>query len=55
MAVSQPLFHGGSLYAKKRAAYDAFDEAAAKYKDTVLQSFRSVADTLQALENDAVE
>lgn len=50
--LTQPLFHGGELRAKKRAAEAAFDQAAAHYRETVLQAFRDVADTLQALESD---
>jgi NodT family efflux transporter outer membrane factor (OMF) lipoprotein len=49
----QPLFHGGALRAKRRAAIDAYQAAAAQYKQTVLQAFQNVADTLQALQNDA--
>jgi NodT family efflux transporter outer membrane factor (OMF) lipoprotein len=49
----QPLFHGGELKAKHRAAVDAYQAAAAQYQQTVLQAFQNVADTLQALQNDA--
>ncbi len=49
----QPLFHGGELTAKRRAAIAAFDQARARYRDTVLQAFRDVADVLRALETDA--
>lgn len=49
----QPLFHGGELTAKRRAAMAAHDQALAQYRDTVLNSFREVADTLRALELDA--
>jgi NodT family efflux transporter outer membrane factor (OMF) lipoprotein len=49
----QPLFHGGELTAKRRAAIAAHDQAAAQYRDTVLTAFRDVADTLRALETDA--
>ncbi|HXH71322.1 MAG TPA: efflux transporter outer membrane subunit [Mariprofundaceae bacterium] len=49
----QPLFHGGELHAKKRAAVAAFDQANANYREVVLQSFRDVADTLLALEMDS--
>jgi NodT family efflux transporter outer membrane factor (OMF) lipoprotein len=51
--VTQPLFEGGALRAKRRAALDAFDEASAQYKLTVLTAFQNVADTLTALDNDA--
>lgn len=49
--LTQPLFHGGELRARKRGAEAAYDEALANYRDVVLQSFRDVADTLQALES----
>lgn len=49
----QPLFRGGELTARRRAALAAFDQAAAQYREVVLQSFQSVADVLHALESDA--
>ncbi len=49
----QPLFHGGELTAKRRAAVAAYDAAEAEYRTTVLQSFQNVADVLRALEMDA--
>ena len=52
--LTQPLFHGGELLAKRRAAIAAYDQALALYRLTVLQAFRDVADVLRALELDAV-
>jgi len=49
----QPVFHGGELIHKRRAALAAYDQAAAQYRSTVLQAFQNVADTLSALEFDA--
>lgn len=49
----QPLFHGGSLRAQKRAAEAGLDKAAADYRTTVLTAFQNVADALHALELDA--
>ncbi len=49
----QPLFHGGELTAKRRAAIAAHDQAIAQYRETVLLAFQNVADTLRALELDA--
>lgn len=49
----QPIFHGGSLRAQKRAAEAALDKAAADYQNTVLTAFQNVADSLRALELDA--
>ena len=51
----QPVFHGGELIHKKRAAVAAYEQAAAQYRSTVLQAFQNVADTLSALEFDAAE
>lgn len=51
--LTQPIFHGGELAAKRRAAIAAYDAAAAQYRETVLQAFRNVADVLRALESDA--
>ena len=49
----QPIFRGGELRAKKRAAVAAYDEAAAAYRETVLRGLQEVADVLGALEADA--
>ena len=49
----QPLFHGGALEAKRRASIAAYDAASAQYRETVLQAFQNVADSLRALETDA--
>ncbi len=51
--LTQPLFHGGELTAKRRAAVAAYDGASAGYRQTVLQAFQDVADVLRALELDA--
>lgn len=51
--ITQPLFEGGALRAKRRAALDAYDQASAEYRLVVLQAFQNVADTLTALDNDA--
>jgi NodT family efflux transporter outer membrane factor (OMF) lipoprotein len=51
--IAQPLFEGGMLRAKRRAAVDAFDQTASQYRLVVLQAFQNVADTLTALDNDA--
>jgi NodT family efflux transporter outer membrane factor (OMF) lipoprotein len=49
----QPVFRGGELTAKRRAAIAAYDQAAAQYREVILQSFQNVADVLQALDSDA--
>lgn len=51
--LTAPIFNGGSLRAQKRGAVDAYDEAAAGYRSTVLLSFQQVADALNSIERDA--
>lgn len=50
---TQTLFAGGTLLHRKRAAEQAFEQAAAQYRSTVLTAFQNVADTLYALKHDA--
>jgi NodT family efflux transporter outer membrane factor (OMF) lipoprotein len=52
-SILQPLFHGGELTARRRAAIAAYDQASAQYRETVLRAFQNVADVLRALEIDA--
>ena len=49
----QPIFHGGSLRAQKRAAEAGLDGASAAYRASVLNAFADVSDTLNALQYDA--
>jgi NodT family efflux transporter outer membrane factor (OMF) lipoprotein len=51
--VSAPLFEGGTLWFKRKAAIDDYQQAIALYHQTVLQAFEQVADTLRALDHDA--
>lgn len=51
--IAQPLFEGGTLRARRRAAIDTYNQASAQYRLVVLQAFQNVADTLTALDNDA--
>ncbi|MBF0557804.1 MAG: efflux transporter outer membrane subunit [Nitrospirae bacterium] len=51
--VVAPLFHGGALRFKREAAIEGYNQSAASYRQTVLNAFAQVADTLLALENDA--
>ena len=53
IGLTQPLFHGGELTARRRAAIAAYDEAAANYRQTVLTAFQDVADALTAVQTDA--
>ncbi|MEW9583630.1 efflux transporter outer membrane subunit [Paraburkholderia sp. DGU8] len=50
----QPVFHGGQLSAQKRAAEAAYEQADAQYRETVLLAFQNVADSLRALDHDAL-
>jgi NodT family efflux transporter outer membrane factor (OMF) lipoprotein len=52
-SLTQPIFHGGELIHKRRAALADLDNAAAQYRQTVLAAMQDVADTLRALEADA--
>ena len=49
----QPIFNGGALQAKKRAATAAYDAAQAQYQSTVLNAFLDVANALRAIDTDA--
>ncbi len=53
-AATAPLFQGGTLLHQERAARAAAVQAAEQYRSTVLTAFQNVADTLAALEQDAV-
>ncbi|MEJ0008921.1 MAG: efflux transporter outer membrane subunit [Steroidobacteraceae bacterium] len=53
-SLMQPLFHGGELRAKRRQAFDNLDEATAQYRGTVLSALQDVADSLRALQEDAL-
>ena len=52
-AATAPIFEGGTLLHRQRAAKAAYDQAAAQYRSTVLTAFQNVADSLAALEQDA--
>lgn len=49
----QPVFRGGELQARKRAAEAAYDQSLAAYRQAVLQGLQNVADALRVLEADA--
>src|ERR1039458_5337041 len=51
--VSQPIFEGGTLLHRKRAANEALKQAAAQYHSTVMTAYQDVADTLHASLSDA--
>lgn len=51
--LTQPIFEGGTLLHRTRAARAAYDEAASQYRSTVITAFQNVADALRALQFDA--
>jgi len=52
-SVTQPIFQGGTLLHRERAARAAYIQAAEQYRSAVVTAFQNVADTLNALEQDA--
>jgi NodT family efflux transporter outer membrane factor (OMF) lipoprotein len=52
-SVTQPIFQGGTLLHKERAARAAYVQAAEQYRGVVVSAFQNVADTLNALQHDA--
>lgn len=52
--LAAPIYSGGTLSARERAARAAYDQAAALYRQTVLGAFQNVADALSAVRNDAL-
>ncbi len=51
--VTAPLFQGGTLWFKRKAAIEGYNQAMALYRQTVVNAFGQVADTLRALDHDA--
>jgi NodT family efflux transporter outer membrane factor (OMF) lipoprotein len=51
--VTAPLFQGGALWFKRKAAVETYNQTQADYRQAVLGAFAQVADTLRALEHDA--
>lgn len=52
-SAAQTVFQGGTLVHRERAARAAYTQAAEQYRSTVLTAFQNVADTLNALQQDA--
>jgi NodT family efflux transporter outer membrane factor (OMF) lipoprotein len=52
-SLTQPIFAGGTLSARRRAAQAALEVAAAQYSSTVNTAFQNVANALVAIERDA--
>jgi NodT family efflux transporter outer membrane factor (OMF) lipoprotein len=51
--ITQPVFEGGTLRARKRSAEAALQVAAAQYSSTVNTAFQAVANALVAIQRDA--
>jgi NodT family efflux transporter outer membrane factor (OMF) lipoprotein len=51
--ITQPIFDGRTLLHRERAAKAAYTQASEQYRSTVLTAFQNVADTLNALQQDA--
>jgi len=51
-SLTQPVFDGGTLLHRKRAAEATLEQASFLYRGTVLRAFQDVADTLAAIESD---
>ena len=51
--LTQPVFEGGQLLHRQKAAEATYDQAAAQYRQTVVGAFQNTADVLHALWSDA--
>lgn len=51
--VAQTIFDGGTLYFRQKAAQEAYRQADAEYRSTVITAFQNVTDSLRALQADA--
>lgn len=52
-AITAPLFDGGTLKHKQRAAEATWRQSAAQYRSTVINAVQNVADVLHAVQSDA--
>jgi NodT family efflux transporter outer membrane factor (OMF) lipoprotein len=52
-SLTQPIFEGGTLLHRERAARAAYDDAVAQYRSTLITAFQNVADALRVLQSDA--
>lgn len=52
-SLTQPLFHGGALRARRDQAQEGYEVALAQYRQTVIAAFSGVSDALARLEEDA--
>jgi NodT family efflux transporter outer membrane factor (OMF) lipoprotein len=54
VTIVQTVLDGGALLARRRAALATWEQSKAQYRSAVLTAFRNVADSLRAVEFDAV-
>ncbi len=52
-SVTGPIFDAGSLFHTKESKVAALEQAAEKYRSTVITAFQNVADSLRAIQSDA--
>jgi NodT family efflux transporter outer membrane factor (OMF) lipoprotein len=52
LGATQPIFEGGTLLHRQRAAEQALIQAAAQYQSTVITAYQNVADTMHAIYSD---
>jgi NodT family efflux transporter outer membrane factor (OMF) lipoprotein len=52
--IAQTVLDGGASWARRRAAIAQWEQAKSQYRATVLTAFRNVADSMRALEFDAL-
>jgi NodT family efflux transporter outer membrane factor (OMF) lipoprotein len=52
-AITAPIFSGGTLLHRQRAAEANYRQAAQQYRSTVMSALQNVADSLHALQSDA--
>jgi NodT family efflux transporter outer membrane factor (OMF) lipoprotein len=52
--ITQPVFQGGTLLHRQRAAQAIYKQAVAQYQLTVINAFQNVADTLKSIRLDAI-
>lgn len=52
--IAQPIFAGGALRHKQRAAEATYRQTAAMYRSTVINAYQNVADTLKSIQADAI-
>jgi NodT family efflux transporter outer membrane factor (OMF) lipoprotein len=52
-AITAPIFDGGTLKHRQRAAEAAYKQAAEQYRSTVMSALQNMADSMHAVESDA--